>query len=272
MKYSYTTDLHGHSYYSDGKCSPKEIVETAAKLQIDVIALTDHDLTFGLDEFEDAVKSVNKAGKNIIGLPGIEVTTEHGHIIFLFEKVTDAKEFGKNIHIDKINSFDDVVKMSSKYNKYMIIPHIEIPYIESFSFDAVENAFRKFSKELIHTGLEVINGESQVMPRFLLKDHNKLIEKNTKNGWQKALFANSDYHSKHGIGVGVTKIKSEKKITNAKEFINLLKETKETEFKVQKILSKMELLTEYYYIVSGTIRKKVAQILGLPRFRKFQNP
>lgn len=268
MKYSYTTDLHGHSYYSDGKCSPKEIVQIASELNIDVIALTDHDLTFGLEEFEDAIKDQNKSGKRIIGIPGIEVTTEHGHIIFLFENTDDAKEFGEGIHIDKINSFDHVIRMSTKFNRYMIIPHVEVPYIGSFSFDSVENAFRKFSKEMIHTGLEVINGESQVMPKFLLKTHNSLKEKNSQNGWNKNLFANSDHHSKHGIGVGVTTIKSDKKVTNAKEFIELLKETKETEFKIQKILSTKELLTEYSYIISGTVRKKVAQILGLPRFRK----
>ena len=93
MKYSFTCDLHGHSYYSDGKCSPSEISNIAFELGINIVALTDHDLTYGLDEFETSIQKLNENGKDIIGIPGIEVTTEDGHIILLFSNTKDAKEF-----------------------------------------------------------------------------------------------------------------------------------------------------------------------------------
>ncbi|PIR42895.1 hypothetical protein CO058_00870 [candidate division WWE3 bacterium CG_4_9_14_0_2_um_filter_35_11] len=265
MKNSYITDLHGHSYYSDGKCSPKEIANIAFEIGIDVVALTDHDLTFGIDEFENKIAELNKDGKKIIGIPGIEVTTEEGHIIFLFDNPKDAKEFSETIHIEEKNNLKTVIKNAEKYNKYIIIPHVEIPFIGSFSFESVEKFFKNFPNEMLHTGLEAINGESQVMPKFLLKKHYTLKEKNTEHGWNRNLFGNSDHHSKHGIGVGVTEIQSEKEIKNAKDFIELLKTSKGGEAKIQKILSTTELLTEYFYIISGTIRKRVALILsGLP--------
>lgn len=268
MKYSYKTDLHGHSYFSDGRCSPKEIANIASEVGIDVIALTDHNLTFGINEFENAINELNKDGKDIIGIPGIEVTTEYGHIIFLFENGRDVKKFAETIHIEEVNNFETVIKNSSKYNNYKIIPHMEIPYIGSFSFESVSKILKDFPLEMLHTGLEAINGESQVMPKFLLRKHNTLHKENIKGGWNKNLFANSDYHSKHGIGVGITILESDKKITNAKEFIKLLKTSNGGKLKINKVLSKKELLTEYKYIIGGTIRKRAALILGLPRFRK----
>ena len=271
MKYSFTCDLHGHSYYSDGKCSPSEISNIAFELGINIVALTDHDLTYGLDEFETSIQKLNENGKDIIGIPGIEVTTEDGHIILLFSNTKDAKEFSETVHIEEKNDLKTVIKNSSKYNKYIIIPHVEIPYIGSFSFETLAKFFKDFPKEMLHTGLEVINGESLVMPRFLLKKHRTLEDLNENHGWNRSLFANSDHHSKHGIGVGVTEIKSDKEVKNAKEFIELLKTCSGGEVKVQKILSKAELLTEYFYIIFGFIRKRVALLFpGLPRFRKRQ--
>ena len=43
-------DLHVHSYFSDGKMSPKKIAETAASLGLTGLALSDHDTMDGLDQ------------------------------------------------------------------------------------------------------------------------------------------------------------------------------------------------------------------------------
>ncbi|OZM75165.1 phosphatase [Amycolatopsis antarctica] len=43
-------DLHTHSAVSDGTDSPAELVATAARAGLDVVALTDHDTTAGWDE------------------------------------------------------------------------------------------------------------------------------------------------------------------------------------------------------------------------------
>jgi 3',5'-nucleoside bisphosphate phosphatase len=46
---SFTIDLHAHSNISDGLLTPSELVEHAAMHRVDVLALTDHDDTSGLD-------------------------------------------------------------------------------------------------------------------------------------------------------------------------------------------------------------------------------
>jgi len=45
-------DLHSHSTASDGIVSPTELVRHAAAQGVDVLALTDHDVTTGLAEAE----------------------------------------------------------------------------------------------------------------------------------------------------------------------------------------------------------------------------
>jgi len=42
-------DLHMHSYYSDGRHSPEEIVNHAHKIGLEAIAITDHDNAQGSD-------------------------------------------------------------------------------------------------------------------------------------------------------------------------------------------------------------------------------
>ena len=76
-------DLHIHSYYSDGTCSPTEIIELAEKLGLSSVALTDHDGINGLDEFVRAAE-----GKPVEAIRGIEISTDYKgnelHIVGLF--------------------------------------------------------------------------------------------------------------------------------------------------------------------------------------------
>lgn len=61
-----TTDLHLHSYYSDGSDSPQRIVERAAAMGYKTVALTDHDGVSGIKEF---VRAGEKYGvKTVAGI------------------------------------------------------------------------------------------------------------------------------------------------------------------------------------------------------------
>ncbi len=42
------TDLHIHTYFSDGVYSPEKIVDTAIDVGLQAIAITDHDNVFSL--------------------------------------------------------------------------------------------------------------------------------------------------------------------------------------------------------------------------------
>jgi 3',5'-nucleoside bisphosphate phosphatase len=65
-------DLHTHSDESDGTFTPSEVVRRAAELGLDVVALTDHDTTAGLEEAGEAAREV---GVELI--PGVEFSAEH---------------------------------------------------------------------------------------------------------------------------------------------------------------------------------------------------
>lgn len=62
-------DLHTHSTMSDGSLSPAQLVESAARMQVDVLALTDHDTTEGLEQAELAGR---RHGVRLV--PGVEVS------------------------------------------------------------------------------------------------------------------------------------------------------------------------------------------------------
>ena len=63
-------DLHSHTLYSDGTLTPTELVQRAAEKGVDVLALTDHDVTDGIREAQQAAEL-----RGIRLVPGVEVST-----------------------------------------------------------------------------------------------------------------------------------------------------------------------------------------------------
>lgn len=74
-------DLHSHTYYSDGQLSPEELVMRAHNMQLDALAITDHDTVSAIDEAE-AFQAQQSRDLKII--PGIELSTSwHGFDIHI---------------------------------------------------------------------------------------------------------------------------------------------------------------------------------------------
>jgi len=65
-------DFHIHSTASDGKLTPKEVVEFSKERGVDIISLTDHNTTSGVEE---AVRIGERCGITVI--PGIELSTRY---------------------------------------------------------------------------------------------------------------------------------------------------------------------------------------------------
>jgi predicted metal-dependent phosphoesterase TrpH len=65
-------DLHAHSNRSDGTFAPDEVVRLASRRDLDVLGLTDHDTTDGLEE---ALAAGVELGVEVV--PGIELSAEH---------------------------------------------------------------------------------------------------------------------------------------------------------------------------------------------------
>lgn len=150
-------DMHFHSRYSDGMNYIRSIAKRAEKLGIG-IAVTDHNAIKGavrLDEF-----------KNILTIPGIEVTSREGaHVLVYFYDLktlirfyqTDVQPFlGKDLMSSISLPMDEIVRRARNYQNLIIFPH---PYCGVYT--GICNAFfsKKQQADLMDCvdGVEVIN-------------------------------------------------------------------------------------------------------------------
>ncbi|MFC6705564.1 PHP domain-containing protein [Flexivirga alba] len=82
-------DLHSHSTQSDGTETPAEVMRSAAKAGLDVVALTDHDTTRGWGQ---AARAVAETGVTLV--PGIEISCAYDgisiHLLGYFIDPLDA--------------------------------------------------------------------------------------------------------------------------------------------------------------------------------------
>lgn len=70
------TDLHMHSYYSDGTMSPREIVEDANMRNVQLIAITDHNV---LDSYTELKEAAEEFGIKVIR--GVEIDARFEDIV-----------------------------------------------------------------------------------------------------------------------------------------------------------------------------------------------
>lgn len=88
-------DLHTHSIYSDGTCTPAELIALAQEAGLSAIALTDHNTVSGIPAFLAAGE-----GSGIVAVPGIEVSSDYKgtelHIVGLFRSLA---------HLDAVEAY-----------------------------------------------------------------------------------------------------------------------------------------------------------------------
>ena len=65
-------DLHSHTHFSDGTLSPQELIDRAHNMQLDVLAITDHDTVASIPEAL-IYQSSQKRPLQIV--PGVEIST-----------------------------------------------------------------------------------------------------------------------------------------------------------------------------------------------------
>lgn len=79
-------DLHIHSFrgssdVTDTSMTPLAIVESAIKQDLQVIAITDHNNDANVEE---TINSAKQYADRLLVIPGVEVTTTHGHLLVYF--------------------------------------------------------------------------------------------------------------------------------------------------------------------------------------------
>lgn len=151
-------DLHIHSLgfddgsfdVSDENMTPENIVDKAIAANLSVISVTDH------NEIENSKKAIEYAqDKNLLVIPGIEVSTIQGHLLVYFEKYQDLRNFyGKlSISEDKQRCDQGIVaclNLAEQYGGFGILAHIDL---ES-GFDRVIGRYSKVIEDIFcHSSL-----------------------------------------------------------------------------------------------------------------------
>ena len=172
-------DPHIHSLYSgDSMSKPKNIINQAMLIGLDIIAISDHNTTKGskkaIEEAED---------KKIIVVPSIEVSSSKGHII----------GFGVDVNIPRDLSPEDTIDKIHDNGGIAIIPH-------PFSFYRNGLFYNTKPNELNIEAVEVKNA------RYIL-GYSNYKSKKLANKKKLAKIGSSDSHFLGSIGDSYTEIK-----------------------------------------------------------------
>ncbi|NFN14443.1 PHP domain-containing protein [Clostridium botulinum] len=183
-------DFHIHSTSSDGGYTPKQVVNFAKKRGVDIISLTDHNNTGGIDE---SILEGERIGVKVI--PGVELSTKHKngsrvHILgyfkdesykdeLLVEILKDVKNhktsnlkkiLGRNIEIDKGDrlSVDNGIKILKFFGATVILAHPVLlnrnDFIEiiELDFDGLEAKYFSNSEEDTEYFLKVAKNKNLI--------------------------------------------------------------------------------------------------------------
>ena len=102
----YRFDLHLHTFFSkDAASSPESMITAAKQRGLHGIAITDHDTCEGVESLrrKGLIRNDGTPVDNFLIIPGVEVSTAHGHLLCLgttlpFMKRKPASEVVKAIH------------------------------------------------------------------------------------------------------------------------------------------------------------------------------
>jgi len=155
-------DLHLHTYFSDGTYSPDELVAQAARQELAVVALTDHDTVEGC---QPTASACHTAGIEFI--TGTELTAEQaGHEIHILGYAIDLqhprflKEIGK-FQAVRQNRIREMVQRLNQVNVPLHAdqvfalancrapgrPHVARALVQAGLVGSLDEAFERFLKK-----------------------------------------------------------------------------------------------------------------------------
>ena len=220
-------DLHIHSYGDHGSydvtdvtMTPEAIVDTAISEGLSIISITDH------NEHRNVERAINHAaGKDILVIPGVEISTIQGHLLVYTENYQQLKDFCGKLNVsDKKDTCTqgivDCLNLAKQFKGIGVLAHIEL----SSGFEDTIGRFGPAMEEVIcHEcllGLEISSKQS--INRYTDKD-DSADRKNMINLRRSRLALNADYqfpilmssdsHTLSKLGVNAS---GEKKLTRIK--------------------------------------------------------
>ena len=129
----YKADLHIHSFgptgsfdVTDTSNTPQNIVDTAISKGLKVISITDH------NEIINSLTAIDYAnGKDILVIPGVEVSTTQGHLLLYFETFEKLRQFYGNLTFNEEKSIchqsiTECLNYAERYQGIGILAHINL--------------------------------------------------------------------------------------------------------------------------------------------------
>ncbi len=126
-------DLHIHSFgefgsfdVSDTTMTPIAIVDTAIEKKLSIISITDH------NEIQNSHTAIEYAkGKDILVLPGVEISTTQGHLLVYFETYKNLRDFFGNLTINPEKTICnqgivECLNFAKTYGGFGVLAHIEL--------------------------------------------------------------------------------------------------------------------------------------------------
>ena len=134
------TDLHMHSYYSDGTMSPREIVEDAKKRNVQLIAITDHNV---LDSYTELKEAAEEFGIKVIR--GVEIDARFEDIVvhILAYNFEDNENLFNLVHKAKNELLETSIELIKRMEK-------DYENISSEDYEAYDYDKRKGGWKGIH--------------------------------------------------------------------------------------------------------------------------
>jgi predicted metal-dependent phosphoesterase TrpH len=183
-----SVELHAHSSLSyDGRDPVDSLLERASAIGLDGLAVTDH------DEIEASLDAAARAGEyGLVGIPGMEVTSEAGHVLALGveELVPAGLPFRETL--DRIHDQGGIA----------VVPH---PFQESRS-GVLANVSRDALREA--DAIEVYNS------RLLTGRANRQAEQFASEVGM-PMTAGSDAHISEMVGRAITRVDTDERTVSA---------------------------------------------------------
>jgi hypothetical protein len=155
-----SVDLHIHSYdashdVKDSTMTPEAIVESAMRQGLRVIAITDHNSNVNVQRAIEYAK--DNYADQILVLPGVEVTTAHGHLLVYFapDRTTELAKFLSRLDLigekgadnsRTAKSMVDTIAEGEKLGGICIAAHLDR---EKTGFEMFAPGFQNWKKDII---------------------------------------------------------------------------------------------------------------------------
>lgn len=201
-------ELHTHTIHSDGKFTPKELVESAKRRGYYGIAVTDHNTATACKEAVEWGKTYG-----VLVIPGIEWTTFYGHIVVL----------GGNSNVDwRTITKENVVEKIKEAKADGDIVGLAHPY--RVGYPVCTGGRNEFPREIFEVidFYEVISGEIDDPTNLRsIKEYREINEK-----YGVSATYGRDWHAdkdEEGSRYGATLILSEKSNLKVKDVLEHIK-------------------------------------------------